>query len=829
MLTTNCGWWQLVEEDMKTNKQLPEKAKVVIVGGGIVGSSIAYHLAKRGVEDVVLLERKQLTCGTTWHAAGLVSMLWPTPTLTNLAKYTHELYDSLEEETGQATGYRRIGSLSLARTEERLEELRRTSSMASVFGVESEMIADKDRLLELYPGLNTEGVIGALYIEKDGQTNPIDTTMALSKGAKLHGAKVFENIKVQEILVEDGKAIGVQTEQGNIMADQVVLAGGLWSRDIAAKIGVDLPLYACEHYYVVTDEMEGLSKRPVLRDFDQGVYFKEDAGKMLVGWFEHNAKGCSMDRIAEDFCFDEFPCEFEHIEEYLMRSMETFPQLEDTGIRTYFNGPESFTPDNLHLMGPTPEVDNFYVACGLNSKGIAAGGGIGKMLADWMVDGNPGGDIWECDVRRHNAVQREQSYIEERIPEALGHTYAMHWPFYQYQTARNKTQSPLHDVLEKQGGCFGEVGGYERPNWFAQDGAEAKYQYSYKRQNWFDFYASEHMAVRENVGVYDISSFGKFEITGPDAEKNLQRICCGDVSVASGSLIYTQWLNERGGIEADVTVSKMADDRFMVTTGIGSLNRDWWYLKKQLQGSVSLNDISNDYVCLAVQGPNARSVLERVVETDLSAQGFVFGTGRFAAVAGVDVWLQRLSYVGELGWEIFVPSDQAVNVFAELQKAGAPFEMRNVGLHAVNSLRLEKGFRHWGHDIGSEDNLLQAGLSFAAKPDAGDFIGRDAFIVQKATGIPDRRLVQFKLDNPEPLLYHNEPIVMNGDIVGYLTSGMYGHAVGSAIGMGYVEVAGMNKEKLAAAQFEIEVAKERFSAQASLSGFYDQKGSRMKS
>jgi 4-methylaminobutanoate oxidase (formaldehyde-forming) len=483
---------------MTENKKLPSRARIVIVGGGIIGCSIAYHLAKNGVEDVLLLERKQLTCGTTWHAAGLVSMLWPTPFLTSLAKYSHELYASLEEETGQATGYRRIGSVSVARTPERLEELQRTSSMASVFGVESEMI-ENDRLVELYPGINTEGIIGTLYIEKDGQTNPIDTTIALAKGARMHGAKVLENVKVDEILVADGKATGVKTESGTVMADQVVLAGGLWSRDIAAKLGIDLPLYACEHYYVVTEDMPGLTKRPVLRDFDKGIYFKEDAGKMLVGWFEHNARGCPMDRIPEDFSFDEFPCDLEHIEDYLMSSMETLPALEDAGIRLFFNGPESFTPDNLHLLGPTPELDNFFVACGMNSKGIGGGGGIGKVMADWIVNGYPPGDIWECDVRRHHPVQRQQAYVEERIPEALGHTYAMHWPFYQYKTARNCIQSPLHEVLKEQGACFGEVGGFERPNWFARDGAKAEYKYSYKRQNWFEFYAGEHMAARERL------------------------------------------------------------------------------------------------------------------------------------------------------------------------------------------------------------------------------------------------------------------------------------------------------------------------------------------
>jgi 4-methylaminobutanoate oxidase (formaldehyde-forming) len=813
---------------MTDKRKQPNRAQVVIIGGGIIGCSIAYHLAKRGVSDVVLLERKQLTCGTTWHAAGLVSMLWPTPYLTNLAKYCHELYASLEEETGQATGYRRIGSLSLARTSERLEELRRTASMASVFGVESEMI-DKERLARFYPGISTDGIFGALYIEKDGQTNAIDTTMALAKGARKHGASVLENVKVEEILVRDGRAVGVQTRQGSIAAEKVVLAGGLWSRDIAAKIGVKLPLYACEHYYVVTDDMGGMTKRPVLRDFDKGVYFKEDTGKILMGWFEHNARGCPMDRIPEYFCFDEFPCDLEHMEEYLVRGMGTLPVLEKTGIRLFFNGPESFTPDNLHLLGPTPEVDNLFVACGMNSKGLAAGGGIGKLMADWVIDGYPPGDIWECDVRRFHPLQCEQDYIEARIPEALGHTYAMHWPFYQYKTARNRIQSPLHQVLEEQGACFGEVAGYERPNWFAQGAAKAEYQYSYKRQNWFHFHAEEHMAMRARVGIYDISSFGKFEVSGPEAEQALQWICAGDVAVEPGKLVYTQWLNERGGIEADVTVSRTAPERFMITTAIGSFNKDWWHLKRLLRGEVRLRDISADCSCLALQGPDARAVLEKLAETDVSAEGFAFGQGRHASVAGVAVWIQRLSYVGELGWEIFVPADDTTRVFSELQRAGEEFGLRNVGLHAVNSLRLEKAFRHWGHDIGSEDNLIQAGLGFAAKPDAGEFIGREAFLRQKASGVPDRRLVQFKLDDPEPLLYHNEPIVMDGAIVGYLTSGMYGHAVGAAIGMGHVAVPGLTAERLQEAFFEIEVAKERFSAQASLRAFYDPSGSRMKS
>lgn len=797
------------------HKDVPQEANVVIVGGGIIGCSIAYHLTKRGVSDVVVLERKQLTCGTTWHAAGLVSMLWPTPTLTSLAKYGHDLYASLEEETGQATGYRRIGSLSLARNEARFEELKRNASMAKVFGVDSELI-DNRRLAELYPGINTDGILGSLYIEKDGQTNPIDTTMALARGARNGGALILEDENVERILVDDDSAVGVRTASGDIKAKQVILTGGLWSRDLASQIGIQLPLYACEHAYVVTEEIPGLTRRPVLRDFENHLYLKEDAGKMLVGWFEKNAKGCPMSQIEEDFCFGEFPTDMDHIEPHLLSAMNLVPAFGEAGIRTFFNGPESFTNDNLHLLGPTPEVDNFYVACGMNSKGIGAGAGVGKIMADWIVDGHPSGEITETDVQRNNSVQTSQDYVEARIPEALGHTYAMHWPFYQYETARDLWRSPLHEELLQQGACFGEVGGFERANWFARDGATAQYEYSYRRQNWFEFYAAEHLAMRESVGVYDISSFGKFEVTGSGALATLQYLSCANIDVPAGKVVYTQWLNERGGIEADLTIARVAEDIFHVITGIGSLNRDWWRLQRHLAADTRVEDITLAHACLSVQGPNARKVLEKIAETDMSGEGFAFGTGRYAEIAGSRSWIQRLSYVGELGWEVFVPAADALVVYRALFDAGREFGICNVGLHALNSLRLEKGFRHWGHDIAAEDNLVQAGLSFTAKPDAGDFIGREAFIAAKAAGIPDRRMVQFQLEDPEPLLYHNEPIVMNDEVVGFLSSGMYGHSLGAAIGMGYVNAPALSADAIAQARFEIEVATERFSARASL-------------
>ena len=812
---------------MLSEKSLPTEAEIIIIGGGIVGCSVAYHLAKKGIQDVVLLERKQLTCGTTWHAAGLVSMLWPTPTLTNLAKYCHELYASLESETGQATGYKRIGSVSLARNSERLEELQRNSSMAKVFGVESKMISNRE-LEALYPGINTEGVISSLYIEKDGQTNPIDTTMALAKGARGLGVQIIENTKVENILMDGNKAVGVQCATGKIKAKKVILTGGLWSREIARKVGVDLPLFACEHYYVVTEAIPKLTPRPVMRDFDKGIYFKEDAGKMLIGWFEKNAIGCPMSRISEDFSFDEFPVDMEHIEPYLMAAMETFPEVGEAGIRTFFNGPESFTNDNLHLLGPTPEVENFYVACGMNSKGIAAAGGLGKIFADWIVDGYPSGEITETDVRRNNSIQTTQTYVESRIPEALGHTYSMHWPFYQYKSARNLWQSPLHETLSEEGACFGEVGGYERANWFAKDGSKAAYKYSYKRQNWFDFYAEEHLAVRESVGIYDISSFGKFHVYGKDAMRTLQYISCANIDVEPGKVVYTQWLNERGGIEADLTIARINAENFHVITSISSLKRDWSHLNKNLNGNTNISDITMDYACLSIQGPESRELLKRIIDTDLGNDHFLFGTGKYAKISNIEIWIQKLSYVGELGWELFIPSINAKEIYKAIKDEGQKYQIRDVGLHALNSLRLEKGYRHWGHDIAAEDNLFEAGLSFVAKPNASNFIGKDAFLREKANGTPNRRLVQFKLDDPLPLLYHNEPIIMNGQVNGYLTSGMYGHSLGSAIGMGYIKSPNISEKKLSKSKFEIEIATKRYSAKASLRGLYDPDGKKMK-
>ncbi len=784
------------------------------------------------MKDVVLLERDRLTCGTTWHAAGLVGTLWPTKNMTQLGAYSHQLYQSLEAETGQATGYKRNGSISLAQTSARLEELTRTAEMARVFGVEVNVVS-KDRLGELYPGIDTTDIVGGLHLPKDAQTNPIDTTMALAKGARMNGAQVIEGVTVTKILTDGAKVTGVETDHGTIRAKKVVVTGGMWSRDLAKQVGVVLPLFACEHYYVVTEPVPDLARNlPIMRDLDHGVYFKEDAGKLLIGFFEDNANPLPMSKLPKDFSFGELPYEFDHFEKYLERAMKRYPALEQVGINTFFNGPESFTTDNQHLMGEAPHLKNFFVACGFNSRGIGGGGGIGKVMAEWIDLGYPPVDVWESDCRRAMPFQGDESYLEGRVAEALERSYAMHWPYQQYKSSRGIRKSPFYDRLVEIGAVHGEVAGWERPNWYAPKGAKRDYEYSYGRQNWFPYAAEEHKAVRGNVGFYDLTSLAKFKVTGAGAENLLQRICCADVSGPVGKLVYTHWLNERGGIEADLTVVKMGEQEFIITTACASQVKDWSWLLGHVEPSdeVQITDITDDLGVIALQGPNARALFQTLTGEDLSNEGFAFGTGRWMMAGGVRLWAQRISYVGELGWEIYIPTADALTFLDAMLAAGKAFDLRPVGMHVVDALRQEKGFRHWGHDIVYEDNLIEAGLAFTAKPNkAVPFIGREAFLAQKAAGIPHKRLVCFLLEDPEPLVFHNEPIMLAGKAVGYLTSGSYGHHLGGAIGLGYVTAdEPVTADFLAKGRFAIQVNGRSVPAKASLQGFYDPKSERMR-
>ena len=739
-------------------KPLPNQAQVVIIGGGVIGCSLAYHLTKLGWTDVVLLERKELTSGTTWHAAGLVGQLRATKNMTMLAQYTSELYATLEEETGQATGFKQNGSISVAPDKERFEELKRGASMAKCFGLEVEVISPSEAL-EMYPLLNIDDLVGAVFLPKDGQTNPIDVTQAMAKGAKMRGAKILENVRVSGIQIKDGCATGVKTEQGDILSEIVVNCAGLWGRQVGLMAGVQVPLYAAEHFYIVTDDIGLPPNLPVLRDPSSWIYAKEDAGKMLVGCFEPKSKPRPLNTIPEDFSFGQFPEDWDHFEPAMLNAIHRIPKLEDAGIHTFFNGPESFTPDDRYILGEAPELKNFYVAAGFNSIGIQSGGGAGKVLSEWIVNGFPPLDLWDVDIRRFHPFQANSRYLEERTEETLGLLYAMHWPFRQPESSRGVRKSVLHDRLEKAGACFGEMCGWERANWFAPESMKARYEYSYSRQNWFDASALEHHVAREKVVLFDMSSFAKFMVQGQEAEKVLNRICANDVDVASGKVIYTTWLNEQGGIESDLTVTRLQEDVFLVVTAGASQIRDLAWLLKNIpdEAHVNVTDVTSGYAVLSVMGPESRNLLAKLTPTDLSNEAFPYGTGKNIEIGFGKALALRMTYVGELGWEIYTPTEFAQDIYDKILAAGTDHGIQLAGMHALNSLRLEKAFRHWGHDISDEDTPLEAGLGFAVKFDKpGGFIGREALLRQKEglsdvkNGVLKKRLVQFAFHNSEP-------------------------------------------------------------------------------
>ncbi|WP_250528443.1 FAD-dependent oxidoreductase [Caballeronia sp. GAWG2-1] len=810
---------------------IPARAEVVIVGGGIVGCSIAYHLTKLGISDVVLLERRQLTCGTTWHAAGLIGQLRSSRQMTELAKYTSELLYQLERETGQATGFKQNGSISVALNAGRFEELKRGASMAKNFGLEVEVITPAE-IRAMWPMLSLDGVEGGVFLPKDGQANPTDITQAFAKGARSRGAKIVENLKVERLLVENGRAVGVQTEQGVIKANTVVLAAGMWSRELAAEIGVSIPLHAAEHFYIVTEAVSGLpSKLPVLRVPDECSYYKEDAGKILLGAFEPVAKPWGMQGIPEDFCFDALPDDFDHFEPILSSAMNRVPVLETTGIQTFFNGPESFTPDDRYLLGETAEVKDLFVACGFNSIGIQSSGGAGKALAQWIYDRKPPMDLSDVDVRRMHPFQGTRQYLHDRTTETLGLLYAMHWPFRQFETARGVRRSPLHERLLAAGAVMGEVSGWERANWFASPATNAKYEYSWGTQNWFENSASECRAVRDSVGLFDQTSFAKFLVLGPDACSVLNRISVSDVDVPVGKMVYTQWLNERGGIEADLTITRTGDTSFFVVTAGATQIRDFSWLVEHIPETARCiaTDVTSSMVVLSVMGPNARALLQEVSGEDLSNASFPFATSRDIQLGYARVRASRITFVGELGWELYIPTEFAAHVYDRLLAAGAKYDLTHAGYHALNSCRMEKGYRHWGHDLTIDDNPLDAGLGFCiAWNKAGGFIGQEA-LEGKPVSPLKRRMVQFRMADKSKLLYHEEPIWSGNQIVGSISSGMYGHRLNASLGMGYITFAdGVTKEWLDSQKFEIEVAWERVPATASLTSFYDPTNQRIK-
>ena len=811
---------------------VPSHARAVIVGGGVIGCSVAYHLTKLGWTDVVLLERKRLTSGTTWHAAGLIAQLRATINMTRLARYSQELYGNLEEETGVATGFKRVGSITVALTEHRREELYRSAAMARAFGVEIEEIAPNE-IGDRYPHLNLEGVTAGVYLPKDGQGDPANIAQALAKGAKQRGARVIEGVKATAMARNGRRVTGLDWtaedgSTGHIACDMIVNCAGMWGREVGRMAGTNVPLQACEHFYIVTENIPGLTQLPVLRVPDECAYYKEDAGKILLGAFEPNAKPWALNGIPESFEFDQLPEDFDHFEPILEAAVNRVPMLAEAGIHTFFNGPESFTPDDAYHLGLAPEMDNVWVAAGFNSIGIQSAGGAGMALAEWMDTGEKPFDLGDVDIARMQPFQGNRRYLAERSTETLGLLYADHFPFRQKATARGIRRSPLHHHLAEKGAVFGEFAGWERANWFADPDQNADYEYTWTRQNWFNNTAREHAAIRTGVGMYDMSSFGKLRVEGPDAEVFLDRLCGAHMDVAPGKIVYTQFLNARGGIEADVTVTRLTDTAYLVVTPAATRLADETWLRRHVgDARVVITDVTPGEAVLAVMGPKSRDLLQAVSPNDFSNNTNPFGTAQEIELGMGLARVHRVSYVGELGWEVYVSTDMAAHAFETLWDAGHELGLKLCGLHMMDCARIEKGFRHFGHDITAEDHVLEAGLGFAVKTAKPDFIGRDAVLRKKDEGLK-ARMLQFRLTDPEPLLYHNEPIVRDGQIVGYLASGAYGHHLGGAMGLGYVPCEGETPADVLASTYEIDVAGTRVKAEASLKPMYDPKSERVR-
>ena len=811
---------------------LPKTARAVVIGGGISGCSVAYHLAKAGWTDVVLLERRKLTSGTTWHAAGLIGQLRGSANMTRLAKYSADLYRGLEAETGVATGMKQVGSISVALTKERHEELLRQATVARIFDVEVHEISPAEAKAK-YPHLNIDGVVGAVALPLDGQCDPANIAMALAKGARMKGAKIFEGALVTSVTTQDGRVTGVDYDfggaPGHIAADVVINCGGMWGRDLAAQNGITLPLHACEHFYLVTEPVAGIDPNlPVLRVPDECAYYKQDAGKMMLGAFEPKAKPWGMDGIRADFEFDTLPEDWDHFMPILEMATNRLPLFETAGIHTFFNGPESFTPDDRYYLGEAPEVQGYWIAAGYNSVGIVSSGGAGQALAHWITEGEPPFDLWEVDIRRAQPFQRNRRYLKERVTETLGLLYADHFPYRQVETARGIRRTPLHDHLKARGAVFGETAGWERANWFANKGQEQEYRYTWKRQNWFENNRAEHMAVREGVGFFDMTSFGKIRVEGRDACAFLNRICSAQMDVATGRIVYTMLLNERGGIEADLTVTRLSETAFLLVVPGATLQRNLAWLRTHLGDEFAvITDVTAAESVLCVMGPKARDLMALVSPNDFSNAVHPFGTAREIEIGMGLARAHRVTYVGELGWEIYASTDQTAHVFEALEEAGTGLGLKLCGLHTLDSCRIEKAYRHWGHDITDEDHVLEAGLGFTVSRKKPGFLGRDAVLRKQEAGL-ERRMLQFRLQDPGPLLFHNEAIVRDGQIVGPVTSGSYGHFLGGAIGMGYMPCKGETEEEVLGSAYEIEVAGVRHRAVASLAPMHDPKSERAK-
>jgi len=810
---------------------LPSHAQIVVIGGGIIGCSTAYHLARDHKADVILLEQGKLTSGSTWHAAGLVGQLRSSASITRVLKYSVELYKGLEAETGLATGWKMTGCLRLATNQDRWTEYKRLATTAKSFGMDMQLVSP-DEVKRMWPLMDTSDLVGASWLPTDGQASPSDITQSLAKGARMHGARLFENVRVTGFEMKDGRILKVKTDQGDIVCDKVVNCAGQWARQVGAMAGINVPLQPVKHQYIITERLPGLATdAPTLRDPDRRTYFKEEVGGLVMGGYEPNPQGWTTGDVPNDWEFRLFDDDFDHFEQHMVQAIERVPGLADVGVKQMINGPESFTPDGNFILGVAPECANMFVGAGFNAFGIASGGGAGWVLAQWVVDGEAPLDLWVVDIRRFSGLHRDRQWVSDRTLEAYGKHYTIGYPHEEYASGRPYIVSPLYERLKAHRAVFGSKLGWERPNWFAPEGMEAKDVYAMGRQNWFEPVGDEHKHVREAVGVFDQSSFAKYEMAGKDAQKALDFICANDVSKPAGRLTYTQLLNTRGGIEADLTVARLADNKFYIVTGTGFRTHDLAWIGDHIPSGLDarLVDVTEQFGTLSLMGPNARKVLEAVTDADVSNAAFPFGHVREIEIAGATVRALRVTYVGELGWELHVPIGATGEVFDALMAAGKPHGIRPVGYRALESLRLEKGYRAWGSDITPNDTPFEAGLGWAVKLRKDtDFLGRKP--LEKLGNAPlTKRLACFTVDDKNVVLVGRETILRDGQPVGYLTSGGYGYTVGKNIGFGYVRNAGgVDDAFLTGGNYELVVAMERVPATIHLEPLFDPAATRVK-
>ena len=810
---------------------LPSHAQIVVIGGGIIGCSTAYHLARDHKADVVLLEQGKLTSGSTWHAAGLVGQLRSSASITKVLKYSVDLYKQLEAETGLATGWKMTGCLRLATNQDRWTEYKRLATTAKSFGMDMQLVSPEE-VKKMWPLMETSDLVGASWLPTDGQASPSDITQSLAKGARMHGAKIHEEVRVTGFEMSGRRITAVKTKKGDIACDTVVNCAGQWARQVGAMAEINVPLQPVKHQYIITEKIDGLaSDAPTIRDPDRRTYFKEEVGGLVMGGYEPNPQAWTTGDVPNDWEFRLFDDDFDHFEQHMDQAMARIPALETAGVKQMINGPESFTPDGNFILGSAPECANMYVGAGFNAFGIASGGGAGWVLAEWTMAGEAPLDLWVVDIRRFSDMHRDRQWVCDRTLEAYGKHYTIGFPHEEYLSGRPRIVSPLYERLKKHNAVFGSKLGWERPNWFAPDGMEPKDVYSMGRQNWFETVGDEHRHVREKVGIFDQSSFAKYEMAGRDAQKALDWICANDVSKPAGRLTYTQLLNTRGGIEADLTVARLADDKFYIVTGTGFRTHDLAWIQDHIGAELDagLVDVTERFGTLSLMGPRARDVLSAVTKADVSNAAFPFGHVREIEIAGAMVRALRVTYVGELGWELHIPIDATGDVFDALMAAGKAHDIRPIGYRALESLRLEKGYRAWGSDITPNDTPFEAGLGWAVKLRKNtDFVGREALGKLNGAALT-KRFAGFTVDDPGVVLLGRETILRNGEPVGYLTSGGYGYTAGMSIGYGYVRNAdGVSDEFLASGDYELVVAMERTRAAIHLEPLYDPNAERVK-